>query len=127
MKKSVLLILLLFLTGCAASNDVTEDFNGKVFNHSEETDRQVAFLDDQVIISPVEVVSPFMSEEDLNEATEEPEDYESQEFENIEIHHISNNEYEVIQNDETVLNFVYDQDANTLEIDDNIYVEQTAE
>lgn len=68
-----------------------------------------------------------MSEEDLNEATEEPEDYESQEFENIEIHHISNNEYEVIQNDETVLNFVYDQDANTLEIDDNIYVEQTAE
>lgn len=122
MKKLLFILFLFFLTGC--SNNVTDDFSGKVFNHTENPSRQISFIDDGVLISPAESIKPNMSDEDLEEVSNNAEDYEAREYQNIEIQEVSANEYEVIEDNEKVFSFIYNEDNNTLEVDGELYNEQ---
>lgn len=117
-----ILLLIFFLTGC--SNNVTDEFSGKVFNHTDRPSRQVSFMDNNVLISPAELVNPYVSTEDLEKVSSNSNDYETQEYQNIKIQKVSENEYKVIEDDETAFSFIYNEEANTLEIDGELYREQ---
>lgn len=126
MKKYIKLLVfpVLFLVACSNQNDVSDDFENKVFYNVDDPQQYIMFFENALRIDPEESVKPYMTDQDLEDMTENYSDYEPQNYENIKVLETNDSTYEVIdsETEEVVFEFKMDNDSDKLITEDSEYL-----
>lgn len=124
--KTFALIFPLFLAACNQAS-ATDQFDNRVFYNTENPSQQLAFFDGGFLMYAEGNINPNMSAEDLEDAKENPSDFEEINLEEASVVEVSDGEYEVYDGDTLVLTFNYNEDTNEITTNDQQFAEETAE